>query len=563
MFYVKNPSGTSRNSNSLPSHSATVFGGARYDFTVDDVVAANGQRLPSYYQAQKVHRIAFVLASKPGASVADQTAKLQQLHDAWIPYFHRLTGGEAWAATNLQSEPSTSASEIHFPYYEGDSARYTGFALANWGTAAADVLFRYFDNSGSEVSAPSGILNPRMITIPPGRQIAMLGSQILGLSQHDTQNGWVMAASTSSQVSGFFLSGDLKENYLDGAFAGNATATRICFTRAHGTSATFRNVIDVINPNAAATARLSFRLIRQDGQQQGTAVERELRPHGRLAEDVSALFPGTDAGFAGYVLLSSDVGVIGYETFEGSTTTYALPAQPPSTAIRLYSVQFASGPGGPVRYFTDMSLVNTSAEPRHLQVSLVGNDGRTVFADPVEYMLPPGAQKLLRGEAIFGLPDAAIAATITEGTMVIAADGPGILGDVTFGDPLAGRFMAGLPLDGTPGDSFVLSQVAAGDPGSGTTYFTGLAMHNPNPGTVSVTVDVHSEMGIRTGTVTFPMEPGTRLSKMLHELIPGFAGQLRGYIRISTAGGPIVTFELFGDTSVNFLAAVPPQRIIQ
>jgi len=563
MFYVKNPTGTTRTSNSLPSHGATAFGGTRHDFTVDDVAGANGQRLPSYYQSQKVHRIAFVLVTKPGAPVTEQAMKLQQLHDAWVPYFNQLTGGEAWAATNLQSEASTTPSKIHFPYNEGDSARYTGFALANYGTAAADVLFRYFDNSGSEMSTPSGILNPRMITIPPGRQIAMLGSQILGLSAKDTQNGWMMAESTSSLVSGFFLSGDLEENYLDGAVAGNGAATSLCFTRAHGTSAVFRNVIDVINPDAAATARLSFKLFRQDGQQQGAAVERELRPQGRLAEALSSLFPGTDAGFAGYVLLSSDVGVIGYETFEGSTTTYALPAQPPSTATRLYSVQFASGPGGPVRYFTDMSLVNASAEPRRLQVTLVGNDGRTVFAKPVEYMLPPGAQKLVRGEAIFGLPDAATAATLTEGTVVITADGPGILGDVTFGDALAGRFMAGLPLDGTPGDRFILSQVAVGDPGSGTDYFTGLGIHNPNSGTVLVTIDVYSETGIRTGTATFPMEPATRLSKMLHELIPGFAGQLRGYIRISTAGGPVITFELFGDTSVNFLAAVPPQSIIR
>jgi len=150
---VKNPTGTSRNSNSLPSHAAAVFGGTRYDFTVDDIIAANGPRLPSYDQSQKAHRIAFVLVIKPGASATDQASKLQGLHNAWVPYFNQLTGGEAWVATNLQSEPSTSASKIYFPYYEGNISRYTGFAIANWA--------RRRPTSCSDISQMRGARRPR------------------------------------------------------------------------------------------------------------------------------------------------------------------------------------------------------------------------------------------------------------------------------------------------------------------------------------------------------------------------------------------------------------------
>jgi len=117
-----------------------------------------------------------------------------------------------------------------------------------------------------------------------------VGSQIHGLSVSEPQNGWIVAESTSSQVSGFFLSGDLGENHLDGAVAGDKTSTWLCFTRAHGTTATFRNVISIVNPDAVATARMSLRLMTQDGRQQGAPVDRELGPHGRLTQDISALF---------------------------------------------------------------------------------------------------------------------------------------------------------------------------------------------------------------------------------------------------------------------------------
>ncbi|MBZ5498295.1 MAG: hypothetical protein LAP85_17985 [Acidobacteriia bacterium] len=560
MFYVKNPIPAT---NSLPSHSPTVFGGTRFDFTIDNIVAANGVRTPSVFQAQKVHRIAFVLVSNSThPATPEQIAKVQNIHDAFVSYFNQLTHGQAWAVTNLQSSPGTTPSDIYFPYFQGDGTRYTGFALANWGPAPADILFNSFDNTGANTSAP---INPRMVTIPPGGQIAMLGEQIHGLSLSGTpRNGWIQAGSSSSQITGFFLEGDIAETFLDGAVAGNTTSTSLFFTRAHGTTGSLRNLIDVVNPNEAP-ANFSLKLIDQNGQQQGTAVQRVLNSHGRLADDLSSLFPGTDPAFAGYVTVSSDVGVIGYEAFEGSSSVFSLPAQPASSATTLYSAQFASGPAGTIRYFTDLNVINTSSAVRQVQVSLIGNDGRLVsnITNPVLYTLQPGSQRLMRGEDVFHLQDASAAASITEGTLVVTADGAGVIGDVTFGDPLAGRFMAALPLDGTPRANMILSQVAQGSQATGTGYFTGVAMYNPNPKDVSVTVDIYSEQGQPTGQVTIPMKPGERLARTLPQLVPGFT-QMRGYIRMAASGGPIVAFGLFGEaSSVQFLAAIPPQAIIQ
>lgn len=565
MFYVRNPTGArGLSSNSLPSFSSTSFGGTRFDFTIDNIITGNGVRQPSVLQSQKVHRLAFILVSNAShPATSDQLIKLQRIHDAFVPYFNQLTGGQSWVVTDLHSSPATTPSDIYFPYFQGDTQRYTGIAVANWGARPADVLFSAFDNSGSETSTPAGIVNPRMITIPPSSQIALLGEQIHGLALDGApRNGWIQAKSSSSQVSGFFIEGDIAETFLDGAVADGKTSTWLCFTRAHGTTGTLRNQINVVNPNTDA-AHLALKLFGPDGRQQGSTMARVLGGHGRLAEDLSTLFPGTDPNFSGYIVVTSDVGVVGYESLGGSSTIYSLPAQSVATATTLYSAQFASGPAGTIRYFTDINVINTSAERRHVQVSLIGNNGAAlpgVF--PADFWLDAGEQKLARGEQFFGLQDAAVAGMITEGTLIFAVSGPGVIGDVTFGDPVAAKFMAALPLDSTPLDNMVLSQVAQGAQGTGTSYFTGLAMYNPNPNAVSVTFDVYSEQGAHTGNGVVTLGQGERFSKTLPQIIPGFGQQMRGYIRVGTTGGPVIAFGIFGEAAeVRFLAAIPPQPI--
>src|SRR5207247_259278 len=205
-------------------------------------------------------------------------------------------------------------------------------------------------------AAPSTIINPRMITIPPRQQIAMLGEQIHNLSFSDVRNGWIETQSTSSRVSGFFLDGDLDLTVLDGAVAGNQTSTGLYFTQASFGNAVFlgnsyKNLIDVINPNDE-NATLQFQLVNEFGQMQATAG-RTLNPHGRLAEDLSHLFPGITPRGKGYVRLASNVGVVGYQSLDGANAIYALPAQRSSAATTLYSAHFGSGGAGGLKYFTD------------------------------------------------------------------------------------------------------------------------------------------------------------------------------------------------------------------
>jgi hypothetical protein len=72
---------------------------------------------------------------------------------------------------------------------------------------------------------------------------------------------------------------------------------------------------------------------------------------------------------------------------------------------------------------------------------------------------------------------------------------------------------------------------------------------------------VFSEDGASTGTGTFVLRSGNRLAQTLPELVPGFPGQMRGWVRVTTEGGPIVACEIFGNSASDFLVAVPPQPI--
>jgi hypothetical protein len=561
MMLVENKYGTVLIASSPPEVGVT-FGGNRRDITIDSIIAANGTRVPSVYQSPKVFRQAFVLLSKSGLpATQDQIAKVQRIRDEWVKFFNAQTGGRGWVVTDLQDSPRTTPSRILIPYFQGNSQRFTGVAVANWGTAPADITFTAYGNDGKPLATPSNIINPRVITIAPSAQIAMLAEQIHGLSLQDARNGWIQANSTSSQVTGFFLDGDVSQTLLDGAVASDNPQKVLYFTRLDSDPG-FRTLIDIVNP-ADSAAQLTLTL--QDAKANVLeTVTRSLNAHGRLAEELATLFPGvTQIGTGGYVKATSNTGIVGFLSIEGAGSLSSLPGQGPSGSSELYSAQFASGPAGSIRYFTELNFVNTSTQVRTLEVTLVGNDGVPVptATNPFRLTLDPGNQYRARGEAVFGLADPAFTDSLVQGSLAITCDGAGVVGDVTFGDPVGGSFVASLPYESGPSANIVLSQVAQGVVGGTKPYFTGVAIYNPNPAGVTVTVDVFSEQGKKTGTAALALAGGNRISKTLPELVPAITNQARGYIRLTSSGGPIVAFELFGDQNLDFLAAVPPQPI--
>jgi hypothetical protein len=137
----------------------------------------------------------------------------------------------------------------------------------------------------------------------------------------------------------------------------------------------------------------------------------------------------------------------------------------------------------------------------------------------------------------------------------INSDGIGIVGDVLFGFGKPPTAAANLPLQSEPFIHAVFSHVA-----NGAGYYTGLALYNPNPESVTITVEIYDTEGRLTGTGSFTLASENRTAKLLNELIPSTDGQVGGYAIVRSTL-PIIGQQLFGSSNLSLLSAVPPKII--
>jgi hypothetical protein len=100
-FYVESPT-----SPKVPGDAPSIgvsFTGTRRDVLIDDVVAANGPRIPSPADAPKAHRQAFIYVVSSGRSTdAAQVAKLDKIRSQWEAFFLLATENRMTAITRLQ-----------------------------------------------------------------------------------------------------------------------------------------------------------------------------------------------------------------------------------------------------------------------------------------------------------------------------------------------------------------------------------------------------------------------------------------------------------------------------
>lgn len=100
-FYVvgecSNPSGA-------PAVGA-VIQGPRIDVSIDQIVAAEGPRVPDFRKAPHSFNMAFILVSEAGQFPPDESiAKVDRIRAAWEPYFAAATDGNGTVRTALKSK---------------------------------------------------------------------------------------------------------------------------------------------------------------------------------------------------------------------------------------------------------------------------------------------------------------------------------------------------------------------------------------------------------------------------------------------------------------------------
>jgi hypothetical protein len=463
-------------------------------------------------------------------------------------------------------------SELLFPFLQGNSSEFTGYALTNYAEEVEDnvndaaLSIEGWDDDGMLSDYE---VNPATAAVAAESQIAKLGYEFFKVPLSEPREGWIRMLSTQPELASFFMFGnglDAPTTKMDGAVAFKEPSNTLYFTRLYQGQAVFPSLagpkdatthLSIVNPNDEEI-RITAKLYWANGAQRGQDVIRPIPARGRIYENVIELFSlvNTEQVSDGFVSVEADgAGAIGFELIELEDAAVGLNAQTPSNATTLYSAQL----GHAVDLFTSLKLVNTTDALINVKVTLVTQNGGF---DVLPKTFPLNNKATLQvdiGSLFFGsnLPTDPIVGSIqVESTL------PGVEGDVLFGDRNSARYAAALPLQSQLFTLALHSQVANGkDPSNpSNNQFTGLALFNPNPANAEVLIEVFDRNGELVGDTEVLLGPAGRISNTLVELVPESQGLVRGYIVIQS-DLPIVGQELFGNNELDYMAAVPPAII--
>ncbi len=437
----------------------------------------------------------------------------------------------------------------YYPLYPNRTGDFNGFAIANLSGRRAQIQATAY---GAGAPLPGLSRNPATLEVDPGRQLARLDSQLLaGPGEQVTLPGWVEMVGDNSEVASLFQFGGGAA--LDGAPPFRGTAGEFWLTRIYQGPGAYRGRaastrVTLANPNdAPATVRLRL-YAGVESQLEAEAV-RVLEGRDFFIEEVSSLFARQAVTPPAHVHVQviEGPGVVGFARIDslGRETVVGLTGTIGSASASFWSAQFATAPG---QLFSNLKLINTAASPRQTELLLIGDSGGLELARAT--LIVPAAG-VLEGDMV-DLLSLGPGAGPLAGSLRIVADGPGLLGDVLFGDPVRFQNAALLPLQSEPARELVF-----GHQGDTQVFFTGLALHNAAEQPAQVTIRVYSPDGGLLGEARIELPARGRLSQEIRQLVPQTQGTIGGYIVVESTQ-PLVAQELFGDRRLEKLSAVPP-----
>ena len=459
--------------------------------------------------------------------------------------------------------------ELLFPFYRGDLDDFSGFAVTNDSRTDAVMAVEGFSDGGD----PLFPLSAGVRRVGAGQQLAQLGREFFDVRLGMRREGWMRIRSSTPELAGFFLYGNGltgPSTKMDGAVAFTSGSRLLYFTRIFEGRGTFpsensdrtaRTTLAVANPSVQPTT-VRLTLFGSDGAPLGGPETFDLAGNGRLAGSITDLFGPLGGVSHGHVRVevTRGSGVAGFQLIELGDTVLGLNATETGKAQKLYSAQLASGEGtgDAGGYFTSIKLINSGEEETEVRLAAYLSDGSRLGRS---HQVRLGPQESFQGNAseIFGLE--APAESILVGSVDIDSSHPGLIGDVIFGDPAGGEYAAALTLQTEPLRRAVFSQVANGERRPGDTLppiFTGIAVFNPGDVSTEVSLQVYDSQGtLRGDAARRILEPKSRFSDLIQNLVPQSRGLLSGFVVLESTPGRVVAQELFGNGRT-FLSSVPP-----
>jgi hypothetical protein len=498
-------------------------------------------------------RVAYGLTSDYGSATALDSSVTQyhrQTLTGLTPntlYHFRLESGVGASQPYLSEDHTFTTMQIRrfYPRFGPEANSFTGVAVTNLDSNDAHLDFTAFTATGAEVAA-DGLTNPAARNEQAGNQLASLQGALFGAGVGESWPlGWASVDSSTPQIAGFFLTFNKSLSFIDGAELASQPVRSFILPE---TGSQDYTTVVVANPNPVETP-LTLTLVKTNGTVRGS-VQTSIPAYGTYSADlITATFAGADADPSDYVRAVSTNGVIPYEFFGNVSKDVAvLSGQDVGRGGHtLYAPQYVVGGS----WTSTLSIVNLESNSGLVTLQLVGDDGTQIGATKTVPILRYGKLYVSGTDFFLDSPPT----ERIQGYVRVTSNEVTLSGSVTFSDALNGSFITALPLTSTLQQSVVLSHVA-----SNSTFFTGLAILNPNSADATVTIELYTAEGKREGVTVQVLSGGHRISRLLPEFFTALVGSDRssGYVKV-TADKGIICFGLFGTNSLSVLSAIPAQ----
>lgn len=441
---------------------------------------------------------------------------------------------------------TTPALSLFIPEVALAPNEFTDVAFANLDAGPAALNFTAFDATGIPVQG-LGVTNPAVQLLPSGSQMAASVDQLFGPVSANWPLGWTSVNSSTTNLTGFFLTMDPALTVLEGTTLPSAALNALVFPE----TGTLDYTRLMLSNQESSAASVTVDVVQSDGTIRAS-LQTTIPPFGTLMKDLrTEMFAGSGIDPSDYIQVTSSTGLVAFELFGNVSKDVAILSGQDVNGggTTLYSPQFVVG--DPIK--SELSIVNLDTASGFVNLRLVGNDG--VQIGNSQYVPIAGNGKISVLDPAFFL--GAAPTGMVQGYVEIVSSGVRLNGSVAFSDTVQGTFATALPLVTSIDKSLVLSHVA-----SNASFYTGLAIVNPYAMDQKVQVQLFTADGLLDQSTTIPIPAGNRVSQVLTQYFPALLGQDRtsGYIKVIADQG-VACFGVFGTGDLSVLAAIPAQAV--
>jgi hypothetical protein len=204
---------------------------------------------------------------------------------------------------------------------------YTELSLTNPNANSVEVELQAFSESGAALSAPG---NPSRVSIPANGQFNSLAQELFRFPGSGLTVGYVSAkvVSGSGGIFGHVAFGT-SDGWALAALPVQTSGSRKMVFSHVAQSEYWYTGLTLLNPSSTAAASVKIEVFDEWGWPLGSATE-SLLPRQKKARLINQIVSGVQDVFGGYVLVSSDQPLIGFELFFDADL-YSLAAVPPQS----------------------------------------------------------------------------------------------------------------------------------------------------------------------------------------------------------------------------------------